>query len=101
MIARGMVGRWGMSEKIGPLSILPSDGQPQAAPHTLAALDEEVRRIVDECYEVATRVLTENRDRLEAIVLALLEQETLDEAQAYAAAGLPRANRPAVEPKPH
>ncbi|GAA2404657.1 ATP-dependent zinc metalloprotease FtsH [Nonomuraea africana] len=101
MIARGMVGRWGMSEKIGPLSILPSDGQPQAAPHTLAALDEEVRRIVDECYEVATRVLDENRDRLEAIVMALLEQETLDEAQAYAAAGLPRANRPAVEPKPH
>ncbi|MFD1933493.1 MULTISPECIES: ATP-dependent zinc metalloprotease FtsH [Nonomuraea] len=101
MIARGMVGRWGMSEKIGPLTILPNDGQPQAAPHTLAALDEEVRRIVDECYEAAVRVLNENRDRLEAIVVALLEQETLDEAQAYAAAGLPRANRPAIEPKPH
>ncbi len=90
MIARGMVGRWGMSEKIGPLTILPSEGQPQAAPATLAAVDDEVRRIVDECYEQAVRLLKENRERLDAIVEALLEHETLDEEAAYAAAGLPR-----------
>lgn len=97
MIARGMVGRWGMSEKVGPLTILPSDGQPQAAQDTLATVDAETRRIVDECYEVAVRVLNENRDRLEAIVTALLEQETLDEAGAYMAAGLPRTSRHAID----
>ncbi|MER6948793.1 ATP-dependent zinc metalloprotease FtsH [Nonomuraea sp. NPDC000554] len=89
MIARGMVGRWGMSERVGPLTILPSDGQqPQASPATLATVDEEARRIVDECYERAVQVLSENRDKLDAIVVALLEHETLDEARAYAAAGL-------------
>ncbi|MEO3890323.1 ATP-dependent zinc metalloprotease FtsH [Nonomuraea sp. B5E05] len=89
MIARGMVGRWGMSEKIGPLTILPNDGQqPQASPVTLAMVDEEARRIVDECYERAVQVLSDNRDKLDAIVEALLEHETLDEAGAYAAAGL-------------
>ncbi|MFC7649222.1 ATP-dependent zinc metalloprotease FtsH [Streptosporangium lutulentum] len=92
MIARGMVGRWGMSAGIGPLTILPgsADGQPTAAPETLATVDKEVRRIVDECYEVALRVLEENRERLDAIVVALLEHETLGEAEVYAAAGLPR-----------
>ncbi len=91
-IARGMVGRWGMSGAIGPLTILPAspqDGPPAAAPATLAAVDEETRRIVDECYEIARSVLSDNRDRLDAIVTALLEHETLDEAQAYTAAGLP------------
>ncbi|MFI6321759.1 ATP-dependent zinc metalloprotease FtsH [Nonomuraea sp. NPDC050556] len=92
MIARGMVGRWGMSEKIGPLTILSNDGSPpQAAPATLAAVDEEVRRIVDECYEAAVRLLSDNRDKLEAIVAALLEKETLDESEAYAAANLTRS----------
>ncbi|WP_328589686.1 ATP-dependent zinc metalloprotease FtsH [Nonomuraea aridisoli] len=92
MIARGMVGRWGMSEKVGPLTILSNDGQPpQASPATLATVDEEARRIVDECYDRAVRILTDNRDKLEAIVAALLEHETLDEADAYAAAGLPRS----------
>ncbi|WP_327090619.1 ATP-dependent zinc metalloprotease FtsH [Nonomuraea sp. NBC_01738] len=91
MIARGMVGRWGMSEKIGPLTVLSNDGQPpQASPATLATLDAETRRIVDECYEIAVRILGENRDKLDAIVAALLEHETLDEASAYAAAGVPR-----------
>jgi cell division protease FtsH len=92
-IARGMVGRWGMSERIGPLTILPAsaqDGQPLAAPHTLAAVDDETRRIVDECYETAQRLLSENRSRLDSIVAALLEHETLDEREAYEAAGLPR-----------
>ncbi|MCA2179185.1 ATP-dependent zinc metalloprotease FtsH [Nonomuraea glycinis] len=88
MIARGMVGRWGMSAKVGPLTILPNDGQPQASPATLAIVDEETRRIVDECYERAVRILTDNRDKLEGIVAALLEHETLDEHSAYAAAGL-------------
>lgn len=98
-IARGMVGRWGMSPKIGPLTILPNsgDGHPVAAPATLAAVDEETRRIVDECYEIAQGVLKENRDRLDAVVTALLEHETLGEVEVYAAAGLSRG---AVAPPP-
>ncbi|GAB1821516.1 ATP-dependent zinc metalloprotease FtsH [Herbidospora sp. RD11066] len=89
-IARGMVGRWGMSPLIGPLTILPTEGPPQAASATLASVDEEARRIVDECYMEAQRLITDNRHRLEGIVAALLDQETLDEADAYAAAGLSR-----------
>lgn len=89
MIARGMVGRWGMSQKVGPLTILSNDGQqPQASPATLAIVDEEARRIVDECYDDAVRILRENRGKLEGIVAALLEHETLDEDSAYTAAGL-------------
>jgi cell division protease FtsH len=95
MIARGMVGRWGMSQKIGPLTVLPGDGQqPQASAATLALVDEEARRIVDECYERALQVLRDNRDKLDAIVAALLEHETLDEADAYAAAGVPSRSVP-------
>ncbi|NUW30610.1 ATP-dependent metallopeptidase FtsH/Yme1/Tma family protein [Nonomuraea sp. SMC257] len=95
MIARGMVGRWGMSEKVGPLTILPNDGQqPQASPATLAMVDEEARRIVDECYARALEVLRGHRDKLDGIVAALLEHETLDEADAYAAAGLTREPLP-------
>ncbi|WP_083959047.1 ATP-dependent zinc metalloprotease FtsH [Herbidospora mongoliensis] len=89
-IARGMVGRWGMSPLIGPLTILPTEGPPQAASATLASVDEEARRIVDECYGEAQRLITDNRHRLEGIVSALLDRETLDEADAYAAAGLSR-----------
>lgn len=89
-IARGMVGRWGMSPLIGPLTILPTEGPPQAASATLASVDDEARRIVDECYAEAQRLITDNRHRLEGIVSALLDRETLDEADAYAAAGLSR-----------
>ncbi|WP_034384941.1 ATP-dependent zinc metalloprotease FtsH [Herbidospora cretacea] len=89
-IARGMVGRWGMSPLIGPLTILPTEGPPQAASATLASVDDEARRIVDECYADAQRLISDNRHRLEGIVAALLDQETLDEADAYAAAGLTR-----------
>ncbi|GAA0990633.1 ATP-dependent zinc metalloprotease FtsH [Acrocarpospora macrocephala] len=88
-IARGMVGRWGMSPKIGPLNILPQDDQPQAAAATLAEVDGETRRIVEECYEIAQQVIRDNRDKLDNIVSALLERETLDEAEAYEAAGIP------------
>ncbi|MFF3441231.1 ATP-dependent zinc metalloprotease FtsH [Streptosporangium sp. NPDC002721] len=104
VIARGMVGRWGMSARIGPLTVLPAaDGSPAAAPDTLATVDQEVRRIVDECYEVARSVLEEHRSRLDGIAEALLENETLAEAEAYAAAGLPvniAPGLPSSEPPP-
>ena len=92
-IARSMVGRWGMSERIGPLSVLPAEGDPRMAGISdalLDAVDEEVRRITDECYAEARRLLRENRDKLDAIVAQLLLHETLDEPEVYAAAGIPR-----------
>jgi cell division protease FtsH len=95
-IARAMVGRWGMSERIGPVSVLPRETDPRQAgvsESLLAALDAEVRRIVDECYDIARARLREHRPRLEGIVERLLERETLDEAQVYAAAGLPCPER--------
>ena len=99
-IARSMVGRWGMSERIGPLSVLPAEGDPRMAGISdglLDAVDEEVRRITDECYEEARKVLRENRDKLDAIVTQLLARESLDEPEIYAAAGIPR---PPVTPSP-
>jgi cell division protease FtsH len=93
-IARSMVGRWGMSERIGRLSVLPVEGDPRMAgisEETLNAVDEEVRRITDECYAEARRLLIENRGKLDRIVEQLLARETLDEAEVYAAAGIQRA----------
>ncbi|MGE0360776.1 MAG: ATP-dependent zinc metalloprotease FtsH [Vicinamibacterales bacterium] len=93
-IARSMVGRWGMSDRIGPLSVLPSEGDPRMAgvsESLLNAVDDEVRRITDECYAEARRLLREHRTRLDAIVTELLAKESLDEPEIYAAAGLPRS----------
>ena len=53
-------------------------------------MDSEVRRIVDGCYERAIELLTENREKLEALAQRLLQEETLDELDAYAAAGIER-----------
>jgi cell division protease FtsH len=95
-IARQMAGRWGMSEEIGPVTVLPPPGRESpfgdpTAPATRELVDAEVRRIVEECYDDALRTLRANRDRLDRLVSALLEQETLDEIDAYAAAGVPHA----------
>jgi len=101
-IARAMVGRWGMSERIGRRSVLPAEGDPRMAgisDDLLNAIDEEVRRITDECYAEARRLLKEHRGRLDAIVAQLLAHETLDEPQIYAAAGIARRT-PAVAPSP-
>jgi cell division protease FtsH len=104
-IARQMVGRWGMSPKVGPIAVLPSDSQqsffgdsngPSQATREL--VDEEVRRIVDECYVRAVQVLRDNRERLEQLAQALLVNETLDAEAAYAAAGVPRTARPDFRP---
>ena len=96
-IARGMVQRWGMSEKIGFITVAGQDGQSMllpgaepASPATQELVDKEVRRIVEEEYRAVRDLLTENRDRLDALADALLERETLDEADAYAVAGITR-----------
>jgi cell division protease FtsH len=56
----------------------------------LDAVDEEVRRITEECYAEARELLRDIRDKLDAIVAKLLERESLDEPEIYAAAGIPR-----------
>jgi len=105
-IARGMVGRWGMSRAIGPIAVLPQDGISPFLPGvsetseaTQRLVDEEVRRIVESAHSEVSTLLREHRANLDALVTALLEHETLDEADAYAAAGLPR--NPLAEPEPH
>ncbi|MBY8841511.1 ATP-dependent zinc metalloprotease FtsH [Streptomyces sp. SP2-10] len=96
-IARGMVSRWGMSEQVGRLSALPNDAQQAyglaAAPQTLDVIDAEMRRIVDECYEEACRKLRDHRGQLDALARALLESETLEEADAYRIAGITRLTK--------
>jgi cell division protease FtsH len=92
--ARAMVGRWGMSDAIGPVSVLPKEGDPHMAgvsDSMLGAVDDEVRRIIDDCYDEARRLLRENRDKLDNIVAELLANETLDELEVYAAAGISQA----------
>ena len=101
-IARGMVERWGMSEKVGFLAVAPREGQgmllPGAEPVSEATkelIDAEVRRIVDEELDHVRHLVAENRERLDALAETLLERETLDELDAYAAAGIPRQPEPA------
>jgi cell division protease FtsH len=102
-IARGMVGRWGMSKEIGPMAIAegPQDGfllpgAPPASPATQQRVDEEARRIIDEAEDEVSSLLERERHRLDALAQALLERETLDQADAYRLAG---AEAPALDPE--
>jgi cell division protease FtsH len=95
-IARQMVGRWGMSDAIGFVRVLPSDGRGsffgssgESSEATQRVLDEEVHQLIDTAHVDVTTVLTQHRDRLETLAQALLETETLDELDAYAAAQMP------------
>ena len=89
-----MVGRWGMSEAIGPVSVLPGPGQEPmfgtdpTSPATKQIIDEEVRRLIEDCHEEAVRILRSHRTQLDALSAQLLKLETLDEEDAYAAAGI-------------
>ncbi len=105
-IARHMVGRWGMSRAIGPIAVIPADGMGPFLPgasetseSTQRLVDEEVRRIVESAHAEVSALLREHRGNLDSLVAGLLEHETLDEADAYAAAGLPR--NALAEPEQH
>ena len=74
-IARSMVGRWGMSERVGKLSVFPAEGDPRMAgvsDDTLNAVDEEVRRITDECYAEARRLFGRTGQDFDRIVEQLM-----------------------------
>jgi len=108
LIARQMVGRWGMSTAVGPIAVLPGDGQgpwlpgvSETSQETQQLVDEEVRRLVEASHQVVTRLLEEHRDQLESLARALLAAETLDSAEAYAAAGVAATREePAPAPAP-
>lgn len=86
-LARNMVTKWGLSEKLGPLhygedeGAYPGTGAAQYSGATSKIIDEEVRRIIDVTYEKANNILKENRDILEAMKDALMEFETIDSEQ--------------------
>ena len=108
-IARQMVGRWGMSPEIGPVAVLPESGSGRLVPdsearseHMQLLVDAEVRRIVGEAEEEVAELLREHRDQLEALADALVAHETLDETEAYAAAGIGQEpDRPVIDGESH
>jgi cell division protease FtsH len=101
-LARRMVTRWGMSDRLGTVELAPRENAYLGGPggygaekplseETARAIDEEVSRIIDESHEEARRLLTEHRKELDALAGALLERETLDEEEILEVTGLPPA----------
>ena len=94
-IARQMVGRWGMSEAIGFVTVIPSEtgnafgSVRETSEATQQLIDAQVRQLIDRAHSHVIELVGQHRDQLEALAAALLKQETLDEADAYAAARPP------------
>ena len=91
-MARAMVTKWGLSEKLGPLMYEEEDEEvflgraasmprSQVSPETAKKIDAEVRTIIDGCYATAKRLLVENRAKLDMMAEALLEYETIERRQ--------------------
>jgi cell division protease FtsH len=106
-IAHEMVVRWGMSPKVGPLNLTDGEGGMfQQRPYSEATgqlIDDEIRRIADECLADAEKLLTEHRSQLDALAQALLRSDSLDEAEILEVTGIAKApqaaqaeGRPAV-----
>ncbi|HET6315418.1 MAG TPA: ATP-dependent zinc metalloprotease FtsH [Chloroflexota bacterium] len=104
--ARQMVTRWGMSAKLGPVTLAPREdpflgrdpyaGFGSSKPYsesTAKLIDEEVERILGECYAEGMRLLREHRDALDRLALSLLEKETLDEQEIISVTGIQPAPR--------
>jgi cell division protease FtsH len=108
-LARNMVTRWGMSEELGMVQLAPRQnpylngivgfgGDRPFSDETARIIDVEVQRIINESHGEATRLLRKYRKELEALVRALLAQDTLDEREILAVTGLPPA--PTLESRP-
>ncbi|HPA90237.1 MAG TPA: ATP-dependent zinc metalloprotease FtsH [Quisquiliibacterium sp.] len=90
-IARDMVTRYGMSDELGPMVYAENEGEvflgrsitktTNVSEETMRKVDAEIRRIIDEQYAVARKILEDNRDKVEAMTKALLEWETIDADQ--------------------
>jgi cell division protease FtsH len=110
-LARQMVTRWGMSERLGPVTLSGRDdpflrgdvlaglgsGKPYSEA-TAKVIDDEVERILQECYAEGVRLLSAHRDALDRLARALLERETLDEQEILRVTGLPPAPRTVETP---
>ncbi len=101
-LARRMVTRWGMSERLGLVQLAPREnvflsgmggygGEKPFSEETAKAIDAEVLRIISESHEEAKRLLSEYRNQLDALAEALVERETLGEKEILEATGLPPA----------
>jgi len=101
-LARAMVTRWGMSDKVGMVQLAPPQnsylggggsymGEKPFSEETASLIDAEVQRIIHECHEEAKRLLQEHRTPLDRLVQALLQGETLAEEEILEVTGLPRA----------
>jgi cell division protease FtsH len=101
-LARNMVTRWGMSDKIGLVQLAPREnpylasldgmsGTKNFSEETARLIDSEVQRIITECHDEASRLLSQHRGALETLAHALLERETLDEQEILEVTGLPAA----------
>ena len=90
-MARDMVTRYGMSDALGPMVYGENEGEvflgrsvtthKNVSEATMQKVDAEIRRIIDEQYALARKILEENRDKVEAMAAALLELETIDADQ--------------------
>jgi len=101
-LARRMVTRWGMSERVGMVQLAPRENPYLSGPEgyvgskpfseeTAQVIDAEVRRIIAESHDEALRLLRQHRDALNALAQALLERETLNENEILKVTGLRRA----------
>ena len=89
MLARNMVTKWGLSDKLGPLTYAEESGEvflgrqvtqhKQVSDETAHVIDVEVRRVIDTAYRKAQNILETNRDKLDAMAKALIKYETIDE----------------------
>ena len=90
-LARNMVTKWGLSDRLGPLTYLEESGEvflgrsvtqnKQVSDETAHVIDIEVRRVIDSAYQRAKAILTEHRDKLDAMAQALIKFETIDDGQ--------------------
>jgi cell division protease FtsH len=123
-LARNMVTKWGLSEKLGPLSYMEEAGEvflghsvtqhKQVSDETAHAIDEEIRHVIDMAYAQARKILVENRDKLDTMAAALMKYETIDEEQLkdimagreprppkdWEDTGAPSEGRAAAQPEP-
>ena len=123
-LARNMVTKWGLSDKLGPLSYMEDAGEvflghsvtqhKQVSDVTTHIIDEEIRKVIDTCYTQARGILVEHRDRLDTMAAALIKYETIDEAMIkdimagreprppkdWEETGTPADGRDAVQPEP-
>ena len=111
-MARRMVTQWGMSDQLGPMVYGENEGEvflgrsitthKNVSEATMQSVDREIRRIIDEQYKLARKLIEDNREKVEAMAKALLEWETIDADQVndIMEGRPPRPPKPTGTPKP-